>query len=108
MQHCARCLLSWQPLGDCLCMQVGKAGQVTGIDCKGRAIALARKSVSTLELAGGRYQQLAGAVTLKQHNVFLPASFLTVCPMLLDVPVQEMGRACLPQPHLPQPHLHQH
>ena len=71
--------LSWQPPGHGLCLQVGKAGQVTGIDCKGRAIALARKSISTLESAGGRYQQLAGTVTLKQHNAFLPASFLTVC-----------------------------
>ena len=67
-----------------LCLaQVGKSGQVWGIDCKKRAIALARKSVATLEAGEGPYGQLAGPVNLRQHNVFLPAGFMMVCAIRL-------------------------
>lgn len=73
-------------------LQIGKNGLVTGIDCKRNAIKLARKSILALEAGGGRYQQIAGPVSLKQHNVFLPAEFLTVrAPYVAQWTAEEAG-----------------
>ena len=62
-----------------------------GIDCKKRAISLARKSIATLEASNEQYVRCAGPCTLRQHNVFLPADFLTVS---LTACVHAGGASC--------------
>ena len=53
-----------------------------GIDCKKRAISLARKSLAALEASNEAYERCAAPCTLRHHNIFLPTEFLTV--RLLD------------------------
>ena len=59
-------------------VQVGKDGSVWGIDCKKRAVSLARTSIAGLEASSAAYARCAAPCTLRQHNVFLPAEFLLV------------------------------